>query len=70
MTTSTAPKFPDVHVQLTGTDGNVFAIMGRVEDALRKAGATHDQICAFCREMEAGDYDDALRTVMRWVRVS
>lgn len=66
----TAPKFPDIHVQLTGTDGNVFAIMGRVEDALKKAGATRDQISAFFTEMQAGDYDDALRTVMRWVRVS
>lgn len=22
------PRYPDVHVQLTGTDGNAYAIMG------------------------------------------
>jgi hypothetical protein len=30
MTTSNGPRFAQVHVQLSGHDGNVFAIMGRV----------------------------------------
>ena len=33
------PKY-DVAVQLSGNDGNAFAIMGAVKSALKKAGAT------------------------------
>jgi hypothetical protein len=65
------PRFPDVHVQLSGKDGNVFAIIGRVRKALRKGGANQEQLDDFTKEvMNAGSYDDALITVMRWVDVS
>jgi hypothetical protein len=69
-TSTSEPKFPEVVVRLTGEDGNVFAIMGRVEAALKKAGATTEQIKAFCADMAAGDYDDALRAVKRWVHTT
>ncbi len=65
------PHFPNVHVQLTGKDGNVFAIIGRVSRALRNGGATHEQVEDFLKEVtSAGSYDEALVTVMRWVNVS
>jgi hypothetical protein len=32
------PRHPDVWVQLTGEDGNAFAILGRTARALRQAG--------------------------------
>ena len=68
---ATGPIFPNVHVPLSGQDGNVFAIMGRVETALKKAGVPREKIQQFCGEVEASDdYDGALRTVMRWVRTS
>jgi hypothetical protein len=68
---SKAPKFPNVHVQLSGEDGNVFSIIGRVRQALVGAGASPDDVQAFADEvMEAGSYDDALRAVMRWVDAS
>jgi len=71
MTTSTTPRFPDVHVQLSGQDGNVFAIIGRVRRALMNAGATQEQLDRFWEEVSnAGSYDEALRVVMRWVHVS
>ena len=71
MTTSTTPQFADVHVQLTGQDGNVFAIIGRVRRALLKAGATEQQIDRFMEEMTAaGSCDAALAVVLRWVQVS
>lgn len=65
------PHFPDVHVQLSGEDGNVFAIIGRVRRALIKAGATREQLECFMKEVTAaGSYDEALVVVMRWVDVS
>ena len=32
------PRHPDVQVQLSGEDGNAFAILGRTAGALRRAG--------------------------------
>jgi hypothetical protein len=58
-----------VVVQLTGEDGNAFAILGRVQRALVKAGADREDIKAFQSEATSGDYDDLLATVQRWVEV-
>jgi len=60
------PKF-DVEVQLTGEDGNAFAIMGRVRRALRKAGASVEEIATYVEESTAGDYDNLLNVARAWV---
>lgn len=62
------PKF-DVQVQLVGEDGNAFAILGRVRRALRKAGATPEELQQYSDEATAGDYNDLLRVTMEWVEV-
>lgn len=62
-------KYPEVTVQLTGTDGNAFAILGRVTKALRQAQVTPDEIKAFQDEATSGDYNHLLLTAMRWVDV-
>ena len=64
---TTTIRFPHVTVQLTGEDGNAFAILGRVCKALRRAGVGDDAIKQFQKEAMSGDYDDLLRTCMRWV---
>jgi hypothetical protein len=61
------PKYPDVHVELLGKDGNAFAILGNVAKALRRAGVA--EIEMFYDEATQGDYDHLLRTVMAWVTV-
>lgn len=66
---SLQPKF-DVEVQLTGQDGNAFFIMGNVTRALRKAGATPEEIQQYKTEATAGSYDELLQTTMRWVNVA
>ena len=63
---ASATKYPYVHVQLTGKDGNAFFILGRCQGAARKAGVPNDQIKAFMDEASAGDYDHLLATCMRW----
>jgi len=63
-------KYPDVEVQLSETDGNAFAILGRVQRALRQADVPSDEIDQFRKEATAGDYDHLLQTCMRWVDVS
>jgi hypothetical protein len=62
-------KYPGVDVELTGKDGNAFAIMGTVANALRKAGASQDVLNEFYTEARKGDYDHLLQTVMSWVNV-
>ncbi len=62
-------RYPDVTVQLTGKDGNAFAILGAVSSALRRTG--HDAaVDEFLAEAMAGDYDHLLRTAMRYVEVT
>lgn len=60
-------KYPDINVRLS--DGNAFFILGAVARALREAGVEADEIASFNEEATAGDYNDLLATVMRWVEV-
>lgn len=64
------PKYPEAKVRLVGEDGNVFAVLGRAVAALRRVGADEAEVGRFCDEAASGDYDNALRTVMRWVSTS
>ena len=63
----TQPRHPEVQVQLSGQDGNAFAILGRTAAALRAAGVPQDEIDAFFAEATSGDYDHLLQTTMAWV---
>jgi hypothetical protein len=65
-----AVKFPNAKVRLTGTDGNAFSIMGKVSEALKRAGATQAQINEYVDESMSGDYDHLLQTATSWVEVS
>lgn len=63
-------KYPHVIVKLSGTDGNAFAIMGKVKQALRQgAKAKPEEIQQYLDESMSGDYDNLLRTAMKWVTV-
>jgi hypothetical protein len=61
------PRYPDIQVQLSGEDGNAFAILGRTAQALRRAGVAHEEIDDYFAEATSGDYDHLLQTTMGWV---
>jgi len=63
------PKFPHVEVELTGQDGNAFAIIGNVQKAMQKAGIDQKDILTFQEEAMDGNYDNLLQTAMRTVTV-
>ena len=74
------PKY-DIEVQLTGGDGNAFAIIGAVSGAIRRAYGdgqpfeTRQEATAAAAEyreqaMESGSYDELLQHAMRTVHVS
>ena len=62
-------KYPDIHVQLTGNDGNAFVILGKVTAALKRNKVSQDEIDEFKKEAMSGDYDNLLQTCIKWVDV-
>tara|TARA_R110000822_G_scaffold55758_1_gene141405 strand:- start:99 stop:287 length:189 start_codon:yes stop_codon:yes gene_type:complete len=58
-------RFPNIEVELTGSDGNAFSVIGKVKRALPPEVREE-----FATEATSGDYDNVLATAMRWVSVS
>jgi hypothetical protein len=54
-------------VQLSGTNGNAFALIGTVARALRRAGNTREVVAAFRTEAMSSDY--VLQTCMAYAEV-
>lgn len=63
------PKYPEIEVRLTGGDGNAFAVVVRVRQALRRAGVVAEGIDQFTKEATTGDYDQLLAVCAEWVTV-
>lgn len=61
------PKYPDIEVKLVGEDANAFAILGRVNRAMRRAKLPKEEITKFRKEATSGDYNNLLNTCMKWV---
>ncbi len=62
-------KHPEIEVQLTGEDGNAFAILARVQRALKRAGFQDDAL-TFVAEATSGDYEHLLRVAAEYVEVA
>ena len=62
-------KYPKVTVQLSGEDGNAFAIMSAVRSALKRAGVEKSEVDKYVAESMSGDYDNLIQTAMKWVMV-
>jgi uncharacterized alpha/beta hydrolase family protein len=52
-------------VELTGYDGNAFAVMGAVRDAMKAADWTSEEIMEVMDDMMSGDYNHLLRVAMK-----
>ncbi len=63
-------RYPNIEVALVGHDGNAFAVLGRVQRALRDAGVSEAEVHEFMDAATDGDYDHLLQTCMAWVDVS
>lgn len=68
-TSPEGPRYPSIEVQLSGQDGNAFAMLGKMTQALRRAGVSHEERAEFTGAAMAGDYDNLLATCMAWVTV-
>ena len=69
MNTDLPARYRKPTVKLVGTDGNAFALMGRVAAAMRQAGISKEMIDAFFAEAKSGDYDNLLRVCMKFADV-
>lgn len=68
MSTTFLPELTDKpECQLTGEDGNAFAIIGRVSRALRRAGYADYATEWTHRAMSCGSYDELLQLTFTYV---
>jgi hypothetical protein len=65
--TASGPKYPEIEVQLSGEDGNAFAVMGKVTKAMQRGGVSQEERDAYMAEAMSGDYDNLIQVTMRWV---
>ena len=56
--------------KLVGTDGNVFVLIGRVSQCLKKAGQPEKAKEMSERAFKAGSYDDVLSMFSEYVEIS
>jgi len=68
MTQIVQSKYPNINIELVGQDGNAYSILARCTTALKREGL-RDQVEAFREEATRSDYDNLLRTVIRWFSV-
>jgi hypothetical protein len=57
-------------VKLIDTNGNAFAIIGRVKKALLDAGADKEYVLKYQNEVMSGDYNNLLCLTMDYVHVT
>lgn len=63
-------KYPEIEVELSGHDGNAFAVMGAVRKALSRYGVPKDEIEEYIKQSMSGDYDNLLQVADNWVTIS
>ena len=59
-----------IKLELSGLDGNAYALMGSFSRQARKEGWSKDEIEMVMTECRSGDYDNLLRVTMDWVNVA
>jgi hypothetical protein len=63
------PKYPQVQIQLSGQDGNIFGIIGRVTGAMKKAGLKTEAEELINEAFKCTSYDQTLKLIMSTVTV-
>lgn len=62
------PKY-DITVKLIGENGNAFNIISKVRKEMKNNDVPNNEIDNFLNEATNGDYDNLLRTCMKYVHV-
>ncbi|MCW3159667.1 hypothetical protein [Chryseobacterium oryctis] len=59
-----------VNLDLSGTDGNAFVLLGKFGREARRQGWTHQEIDLVVEECKKGDYDHLLATLLLYCEPS
>jgi len=59
-----------IEVNLSGRDGNAFAILGGCQKAARRARVSKEGIDAILEEMKNGGYENLLQVAMKYFDVT
>lgn len=62
-------KHPKVVVHLTGSGGITFAVLAKVQKAMRKEKLAKAEIDAFFKDAQSGDFNHLIRTTAEWFTV-
>ena len=57
----------EARMNLVGEDGNAFSILGRAQQAMRRAKVDKEIIDEYMKEAQSGDYDHLLVTTMNYL---
>ena len=60
-------KYPEITAVIVGGDGNAMAIMAAVTRAMKRGGVAKEDIDAYFTEATSGDYDNVIRTSIKYV---
>ena len=63
-------KYPDIEVELIGTNGNVYALIGKVTRAIRREVGTAEAEAFSVKAQSQSSYDDVLVLIMDTVEVT
>jgi hypothetical protein len=64
------PKFPHIEVELSTSfhfEENAFVVIGKVAKALRRGGATPEEVATFMKEVTSVSYSELDKVCSRWV---
>lgn len=64
------PLYPELEVELSGQDGNAFAIIGRVSRLIRNDVGNEEAEAFTKRAFQSVSYEELLQTVMKYVHVA
>ena len=65
----TGPRYPEVVVKLTGSNGNALNVVGMTRRALERHDVADDVIESYIRSALSGNYGKVLSTTLEWVTV-
>lgn len=58
---------PRYNVKVRPNDGNAYSIMGAATAAMRRMGASKEELAEYRTDATSGDYDNLLRVTSEWV---
>lgn len=63
------PKYPNIIVELSDKNGNVFNLMALCTQEMKRAGLTKEEQEEFRKQMMHSDYDNAIITCLNWFTI-